>query len=357
MDIKRIVRLLKNIFLIILVFLLLFGLFALDANARIKRHKHRYDFTKSQRYASLVVDAVTGNVLWQRNANKILYPASLTKLMTIYITLQAIDGSKLSLDDTLNISTKAILQPKTNLKLKRGQGITVRECLHGLIVHSANDAAVVLAEAIAGNESNFAKLMTLTAQQLGMKSTNFINASGLPHPQQVTTAYDMAKLAIALRRDFAHYYSMFSKRSFVFNGRIINSHNNVLKRYPWADGLKTGYTNAAGFNLVTSVSRDNSKLIGVIMGGSTATARDNHMIKLLEYGYNKLQQNILVAQAENVDRDEPPYTKSSFEVAAATTQKVVGDLNAEAKSKSISNKKTKLVHNKRYSKKNNKQLS
>lgn len=307
----------KKIYTSVLIFLIIFCANIDTADAKIRKHIHRYDFTKSPRYASLIVDFETGNVLHQRNANKQLHPASLTKLMTIYLTLQAIDDGKLSFDKKLPVSVKATLQPKTNLRLKPGQTITVRDCLYGLIVHSANDSAVVLAEAISGNESSFAEFMTEVARQLGMHHTNFTNASGLPNPEQITTAYDMAKLAIALRRDFPHYYSMFSKKSFVYKGRIISGHNRVLNRYQWADGLKTGYINAAGFNLITSASKNNSKLIGVVLGGPTATARDNHMISLLEYGYKKLEtdKNSMLAKV-TYQQNEIPYTKSSFEVAA-----------------------------------------
>lgn len=298
-----------------------------------KKGKTHFDFTKGHRYAGLVVNAETGAVLYQKNASRKLHPASLVKLMTIYVTFRMLDDGRISLDDKLPISIKAASQPKMNLRLKPNQEITVREALLGLIVHSANDAAVVLAEAISGTESAFAAVMTNTAQLLGMKNTIFKNASGLPHTEQVTTAYDMAKLGIALRRDFPHYYDMFAETSFTFNGRVINSHNRVLLSYQGADGLKTGFVNASGFNLITSTTRDDGKLIGVVMGGPTAHARDTHMVKLLEHGYNKLSnsgrayatktttESAFAVAAQDIANPEPAdnliaKAESVFEVAA-----------------------------------------
>jgi D-alanyl-D-alanine carboxypeptidase len=320
------------------VFLLfpIFCLVGVNADAAVpkkKKLKTHFDFTKGHRYAGLVVNAETGDVLYQKNASRQLHPASLVKLMTIYVTFRMLDEGQISLDDKLPISIKAASQPKMNLRLKPNQEITVRQALLGLIVHSANDAAVVLAEAISGTESSFAAVMTNTARLLGMKNTTFKNASGLPHTEQVTTAYDMAKLGIALRRDFPHYYDMFAETSFNFNGRVINSHNRVLLSYQWADGLKTGFVNASGFNLITSTSRDDGKLIGVVMGGPTAHARDTHMVKLLDHGYNKLSNTVLahtkkdtadsafaVAAQDMANGDSAEHlivkAKSVFEVAA-----------------------------------------
>lgn len=257
-----------------------------DAFAR--RKKVKGDFTKSKKYASLIVNASTGDVIHQKNANGIRHPASLTKMMTLYLTFEAIDNGKLSLNQRIPVSVKAASMPRTHLGLRKGQKITVRDAIMGLIVRSANDAAVVLAEAIAGSEAKFAKQMTRTARELGMSKTIFKNASGLPNRKQVTTAYDMARLGIALRRDYPQYYPLFAKKSFKFRGSIISSHNKVLAKYPWADGLKTGFIRASGFNLVTSTTHKNGKLVGVVLGGSTANARDNHMIKLLDRSYAKI---------------------------------------------------------------------
>lgn len=206
----------------------------------------------------------------------------------------------------------------------------VRDAVLGLIIHSANDASVVLAEALAGTEANFANRMTEVAHQLGMTDTVFKNASGLPDSEQVTTAYDMAKLAIALRRDHPRFYPLFSRKSFKFRGSIISSHNRVLDRYEWADGIKTGYTQSSGFNLVTSTSRPDGKLVGVVLGGPSAAARDNHMIQLLEYGYSKVGKT-QVAKVESdklgINKKFPPSTvvqsPSAFDVIDINSQKYV----------------------------------
>ncbi len=302
-----------------------------DANARRRAQQNRnYDFTTSEKYASLVVNAKTGDVVYQKDANKILHPASLTKLMTLYLAFDAIENGDLALNQLLPISQKASMMPKTRLGLKSGQTIMVRDAILGLIIHSANDAAVVLSEALAGTESNFADKMTDVAHQLGMTDTTFKNASGLPDSEQVTTAYDMARLAIALRRDHPRFYPLFSRKSFKFKGSIISSHNRVLDRYEWADGLKTGYTLASGFNLVTSTSSPSGKLVGVVLGGPSASARDNHMIQLLEYGYNKMGRT-QVAQVTpdklGINKRFPSSTvipsPSAFDVMDVNSQRYV----------------------------------
>ncbi len=285
-------------FIILIAVFCMFNCGIQEANAKRRHTNFRsfVDFTNSNRYAALVVNAETGDVLYQKNASKKVYPASLTKMMTLYLTFEALSEGRLKLHQHLPISLKASMQPKTKLWLKQNQKITTHDAIMGLIIHSANDAAVVLAEAIDGSEDKFASRMTEAARSLGMKNTTFMNASGLPNSEQLSTAYDMARLAIALRRDYPEYYGLFSRKSFRFNGHIIASHNRVLNRYQWADGLKTGFTNASGFNLVTSTSSPNGKLVGVVMGGPTAAVRDNHMINLLEYGYKKLN-TIRVAKA------------------------------------------------------------
>lgn len=306
----------------------------LPAEAR-KRHKHAYansDITQCPRYSSLIVNSSTGEVLHRHNADVQRHPASLTKMMTTYIAFQAIKSKRLSFNSQLPVSSWAALPSRspTKLWLKAGQTISVRDTLNGIIIHSANDAAVVMAEAISGSEEAFADKMTQTAHQLGMRDTIFTNSHGLHDRDQVTTAFDMAKLGIALRRDFPEFYPMFSKKSFVYRGTVINGHNRVLARYRWADGLKTGYIAASGFNLVTSASRPEGKIVAVVLGGPTAAMRDNHMISLLDKGFYKLTggksgANITVAQ------DTPP-TANAFEVASidTTQQKVKYTLNKSA---------------------------
>lgn len=261
----------------------------LDALAARKRYANSGgDITQNLKYASIVVNANTGEVLSKQNENKVLHPASLTKMMTIYLAFQAIENRKLSLNQQLPVSSLAASKPPTRLNLKAGQTVSVKDALYGMIVHSANDAAVVLAEAIDGSEEAFAERMTKTARQLGMSNTMFMNAHGLHHPSQVTTASDMAKLGIALRRDYPKFYPLFSKKSFIFRGNVITSHNRVMNRYRWADGLKTGFISASGFNLVTSASRPEGKVVAVVLGGHSARARDDHMIALLDRGYERI---------------------------------------------------------------------
>ncbi len=249
------------------------------------------DITQSSKYASLVVNATTGEVLHRHNAEAKLHPASLTKMMTLYLVFQSIKSHKLSFNTSLPVSKFAASQPPLKLWLKPGQKVSLRDAVYGVILHSANDAAVVVAEAIAGSEQAFAVKMTQVARQLGMKDTVFRNASGLHNQEQVTTAVDMAKLGIALRRDFPDFYDLFSKRSFIFKGAVINGHNMVLKRYRGADGLKTGYVAASGFNLVTSANRPEGRIVGVVMGGPSIAARDSHMMALLDKGYTQLAMN------------------------------------------------------------------
>lgn len=241
----------------------------------------------ASKYASLVIDADTGVVLHQENAGRIRYPASLTKMMSIYVALYAVKNKTLKMSDKFKVSSKAAAQPPTKLRLRRGQRISVRKLIESLVVKSANDAAVVLAEGIAGSEWKFAMLMNRMARRLGMKNTTFRNASGLHDRRQHTTAFDMARLAVALRRDFPEYYYLFAKKKFFYNGKVYKTHNHVLKSYKGTDGLKTGYTRASGFNLVTSVQRRGQRLIGVVMGGRTYRTRDRHMKKLLDRAFAK----------------------------------------------------------------------
>jgi D-alanyl-D-alanine carboxypeptidase len=242
----------------------------------------------------LIVDASSGRELASDKADELRHPASLTKLMTLYLTFSALDSGKLSLGDSLPVSLSALNAQPTKMGFVGGS-VLVRDAVMGLVTRSANDAAIVLGEALGGNEENFARLMTLKARQLGMTSTVYRNASGLPNREQVTTARDMAKLAHALLRDFPHYYPVFSVQNYNYRGRPLANHNRMLQTYAGADGLKTGYTNASGFNIVISAMRDNRRLIGVVMGGDSAYARDRLMADLLDRGFENAQQDSLSA--------------------------------------------------------------
>lgn len=237
------------------------------------------------RDAYLILDATSGRELSSDQPDELRHPASLTKLMTIYLTFSALDSGRLSLGDGLPVSINALNAPPTKMGLPPGGTVSVRDATMALVTRSANDAAMVLAEALGGDEATFAAMMTSKARQLGMGSTVFRNASGLPNREQVTTSRDMARLAFALMRDFPHYYPVFSVQSYPYRGRTLENHNRMLGSYDGADGLKTGYTNASGFNLVMSAMRDNRRLIGVVMGGDSAGQRDRLMAMLMDQGF------------------------------------------------------------------------
>ena len=241
------------------------------------------------RYASVVMDSRTGEVLFSRNANKRLYPASLTKIMTLYMTFDALNRGKLKMNQKLKVSARAAGQTPTKLGLKKGSYITVKNAVLGLITKSANDAATVLAEAMAPTEAAFARQMTEKARTIGMTRTSFRNASGLPNRGQKSTARDMAILGAALIHDFPKYYSYMSLQSFNYKGKNYKNHNNLLGKYAGADGIKTGYIRASGFNLVASAKRGSNRLIGVVFGGRTAKSRDRHMQKLLDKGFTQIE--------------------------------------------------------------------
>ena len=241
------------------------------------------------KYAALVVDADTGSVLYAANANAERYPASLTKMMTLYLTFEALEQKILTLDTRLKVSQRAADMPQTNIGLKKGDTIQVRDIIRSLIVRSANDVAVVIAEALGGNEQRFAKKMTARARALGMKSTSFRNASGLPDKAQRSTARDLAVLSLALKKHFPQYFHFFRAKTFRYKGRTYKSHNKVMSRYPGADGIKTGYIRASGFNLATSARRHGRNIIAIVMGGKTSRRRDDHMIDLLDRSFAGLE--------------------------------------------------------------------
>ncbi len=232
--------------------------------------------------AHLIVDSKSGKILESENAQTPLYPASLTKMMTLYLTFEALHQGKLKWDTRITLSENAESKDPYKFAIGAGNTISVREAVLGMIVISANDAAVGVAEHLAGSESAFGKLMTKRAHQLGMSDTVFTNPAGLPDPKQITTALDMAKLGIALQRDFPEEFKLFSEKYMTFRGMKLRGHNGVLKRYPGVDGIKTGYTKASGYNLVTSASKGGKQVVAVVMGGDTAAARDEEMEGLLD---------------------------------------------------------------------------
>ena len=247
--------------------------------------------------SSIMIDAQTGEVLSAQRADKLRYPASLTKLMTLYIAFDALERGIIKMDDELPVSRKAANRSPSRLGLKPGSKITVRKIIEALIVKSANDCATVLAEGLGYSEENFAKTMTLVAKELGMKNTTFKNASGLPNRQQKTTARDIALLAAAMYHHFPQYYDLFSLRKFSYQGKTYYTHNHILKNFEGADGMKTGFTNAAGYNIVTSAQRDGQRVIAVTMGHNTLKARDKKVAQMMEQGLTKLALNSKMEKA------------------------------------------------------------
>lgn len=238
--------------------------------------------------SSIMIDAASGKVISSSNADERRYPASLTKLMTLYIAFDALDKGKIKLSDKLKVSRNAANRAPSKIGVRAGETISVENTIKALIVKSANDCATVLAEALGKSEENFAKIMTKTARDLGMKHTTFKNASGLPEPTQKTTARDMAILASAVYHHFPEYYSWFSITKFTYKGKTYYTHNHLLKNYKGADGMKTGYTAAAGYNIVTSAERDGKRVIAVVMGYNSIKERDYRVASLMSQGFKKL---------------------------------------------------------------------
>lgn len=240
------------------------------------------------RYADIVIEADTGRILQETNSQKILHPASLTKMMTLYLAFQAIESGRVRLETMLPVSANAAAQSPTKLGVRAGQRLRVYDAVMGLVTESANDAAVVLAEGLAGSVPAFAALMNRQAKTLGMRSTHFRNPSGLPDPDQVTSARDMAILGYALIAHYPGFYPYFSRESFVYAGRSHRNHNRLMSRYEGMDGIKTGYIRASGFNLVASAMRGETRLVGVVFGGQRAVTRDNQMAALLDEGFAQI---------------------------------------------------------------------
>lgn len=249
--------------------------------------------------ASIIIDAETGEVLSRSNADTVTYPASLTKMMTLYMLFDAIDAGKVKLTDKIRFSANAAGEPATNLASKPGQTIDVETAILALVIRSANDVATAVGEHLAGSEKEFARQMTAKARALGMKNTTFRNAHGLPNADQRTTARDMAVLGVALLRDHPDYYGYFSRTKFSYRGVTYATHNRVLGKLSGADGMKTGYIRASGFNLVTSAYRDGRRLVGVVLGGSSAATRDKTMVDLMTKAFKVKGGNgeVLVAKA------------------------------------------------------------
>jgi D-alanyl-D-alanine carboxypeptidase len=258
------------------------------AEARHHHHHHRHHRFGGggggyhPPFSAIVVDAKTGKVLYSADAKEPRHPASITKVMTLYLLFEQLEQGKLSMDSRLKVSEHAASMAPTKLGLDPGDTIAVSDAIKAIVTKSANDMAVAVAEQIGGSEDAFADMMTHKAHALGMSDTHFVNASGLPDDDQITTAYDLSILARAIQERFPHYYPLFATRSFYYAGETMRNHNHLLGRIEGMDGIKTGYTRASGFNLMTNVRRDGHHIVAVVLGGSSAGGRDRIMANLIE---------------------------------------------------------------------------
>ena len=261
------------------------------------------------KYAGFVIDTKTGKTLYASNADAARYPASLTKMMTLYMVFDAIDSGKITKKTRIRVSKNAAAEPPSKLGLKPGQTISVEQAIYALVTKSANDVSTAVAEHLGGTESGFARMMTNKARAMGMKSTSFRNAHGLPNSKQKTTARDMARLGIALREHYPKHYHYFSTRSFKYGKARYNNHNRLLGSVKGVDGIKTGYTRASGFNLVSSVRKDGRSIVAVVMGGKTGASRNKHMQSLISRYLHKASRN---GKARLVARAPSSFAKVSL---------------------------------------------
>src|SRR6266567_8720303 len=294
------------------------GLLGLSpAAARHSRHAVAATADDAPVFEWILLDAETGQVLSEQNADVVTQPASLTKMMTLYLAFDQLNQGKIRLDQPLAVSEEAASRAPSKLALTPDDAVSVRDLILGIVTKSANDAASVLAEGLAGNEANFVNYMNWKARQLGMQQTWYRNASGLPDPAQRTTARDVARLALALYHQFPREYRYFATREFDFRGATVHSHNHLLDWYDGADGIKTGYVNASGFNLAASAVRDGRRLIGVIMGGRSWHSRDKQMASLLDQGFAVLAARPTQPQSTPLVAAAPPPATARIPPAPA----------------------------------------
>lgn len=247
----------------------------------------------AEKYASIVVNIESDEVLHARHADATRYPASLTKVMTLYMLFDALKAGEITLDEKMTVSRFAAAQAPSNLKLRAGSKIRVGDAIDALITKSANDVAVVVAERLGGSEARFSRLMTVKAKSLGMENTRFVNASGLPDKRQVSTARDMSKLAEAMIDNHRDYYHWFSQTSFTYRGKTYKNHNELLGKVIGVDGIKTGYTRASGFNLMTSAERDGERIVAIMLGGRTSRSRNTHVTALVEAAFASMAEKAM----------------------------------------------------------------
>jgi len=312
------------------------------------------------RHAAILVEADTGHILNEVDATRSWYPASLTKVMTLYMAFTALNQQQINLNDSIVTTLHAAQQPNSKLGLRTGETITVQEAILAIITRSANDAAVALGEHLGGNEENFAMKMTAKAHAIGMFDSHFMNATGLPHPWQVTNARDMALLAWRVMHDFPQFYSYFSAHSFYFRGRELRGINKFTASYPGAEGMKTGFTCGSGYNLMSSAKQNDRRLIGVVLGGQSSAERYKLMTQLMDNGFSgkftRTEKLIVTIPSKSVE--STPYLldcgdfryshsnithENSFQeqhLISPRSSKRVGKL---AKFKAVNNKKVRSV--------------
>src|SRR6195952_2715323 len=298
-----------------------------SADARRYRHRphvrhHEARQSYSPAFSSIIVDGNSGATLSSNNPDASRHPASLTKIMTLYLLFERLEAGKLKLDSEREVSQHASEQAPTKLGLRPGNTLRVEDAIKGLVTRSANDAAVVIAEAISGDEDDFAKLMTRKARSLGMTRTVYRNASGLPNDDQVTTARDQSVLGRAIQDRFPRYYKYFATSAFHYRGRAIRNHNRLLGTVEGVDGIKTGYTRASGFNLVSSMRRGDRHLVGVVLGGRSGGSRDAIMRNLLAENLEKGATRRTVAAIAERSASEASADVAEAEAAARPTQMV-----------------------------------
>ncbi len=311
-----------SVFVCLFLTTLILGFANFDsAQAKTKSKKP----VQTKPYSAIIVDAATGEVLMARQADSIRHPASLTKIMTLYMVFDALERGELRMNDRITISKHAASMSPSKMGIPVGQSISVEDAIKSIVTKSANDVSAAVGERLGGTERMFCVKMTRKAHELGMSRTTFRNASGLPDPQQVTTARDMAKLAMAMLRDYPQYYHYFGIRNFEYKGTVIGNHNRLLGEYPGLDGIKTGYINASGFNLVASAKQNGRRLVGVVFGGQTWRSRNNNMVQLLDAGFAELgrrRQNGTQVAASNtvLPIPLPNAVDEAAAIASATTQ-------------------------------------
>ena len=291
--------------------------------------------------AAIVVDAKTGKVLYAENPDAPRHPASITKVMTLYLLFEQLDRGKMTLSTELKVSAHAQRQAPSKLGVSAGDTITVEDAIKALVTRSANDVAAVIAENIGGSEDNFAQLMTRKARAIGMSHTVYKNASGLPDPGQITTARDLATLGRAVQSRFPKYYPYFATRSFNYEGEVIGNHNHLLGRIEGVDGIKTGFTRTSGFNLLTSAKLDGHHVVGVVMGGRTGPSRDNTMARLVQTYLPKSSVTGSMPVMADADTDAKPLTTGSVNPRMTPPDDIAQGKTQETKSQDANSQPAK----------------